>query len=234
MSNLKLAPFLHCIMIPFILLLLTLLSPVMGATLDGGYSFSTGSILTGILCIVLGFVLLFYGYRILKTVLFITGFYVFCKCIHSSSLAIIGYALLTQFEPTGGYDNRDLVLIFGSLAIGIVGGLLSYFIFRLGLFMMGALAGLLLALFLLSLKNGGLIPDPTGRIVFLVFMALLGGIVIQFFVKPLVIIFTSFDGAYSIVYGIDIFAQTGFNEIARDYLSGKATSVSTYRYVFMS
>ena len=169
-------------------------------------------IVTGVLLIGFGIVMLFFGYKLLKPILFLSGFYLFW---------IIGYAILTKCEPSGGYSNREAVLIFGSLAFGLLGGLLGFFIFRLGLFFVGAFGGLSLSLFILSLKSGGLIQDPTGRSIFIAVLAIGGGIIIQFFVKPIVIICTSFDGAYSIVYGIDIFARTGFNQAATNWFEGK-------------
>jgi hypothetical protein len=47
---------------------------------------------------------------------------------------------------------------------------------------------------------------------------LFGGIIIQFFVKPLVIVFTAFQGSYSVVQGIDVFARTGFTQGTSNFL----------------
>jgi hypothetical protein len=53
-----------------------------GPTLDSPnstYPYSVSGIIVGILLILVGGLLLFYGYFLLKPILFITGFYVFCK-----------------------------------------------------------------------------------------------------------------------------------------------------------
>ena len=48
---------------------------------DSTYPYTVSGIIVGILIILIGGLLLFYGYYLLKPILFITGFYVFCKSL---------------------------------------------------------------------------------------------------------------------------------------------------------
>jgi hypothetical protein len=79
-----------------------------------------------------------------------------------------------------------------------------------GIFLVGALGGICFALFVI-----GFYPSKftiLAESIFIVVAAILGGIIIQFFEKPVIIVSTSFAGSYSIVYGIDTFTKTGFSK----------------------
>jgi hypothetical protein len=101
-------------------------------------------------------------------------------------------------------------------------------IWRLGLAAIGALGGFGLALFILSWSSNGSISSGTGRTVFIAVLAIIGSIVIQFIEKPFLIISTSFAGAFSIVYGVDIFARKGFVEAVTFFL-GNDDSGGSYK-----
>ena len=189
------------------------------ATIDASSNTYTAQIIIpAILCISCGLFFLFFGYKLLKPTLFLVGFYIF---------TILGYAILVKAEPSAGYVHRDSVLLFGSLAIGLIGAFLSLFIFRLGLFILGALAGLTLALFILSFNTNGLISSPLGKDLFMAAMALLGGIVIHFFEKPLIILCTSLSGSYSFFFGLDLFTKIGFADATATFL-GKSLDESWF------
>ena len=166
--------------------------------LDVSETFNAPIIISGVLCILIGLIILFFGYRFLKVLLFIAGFYIF---------SIIGYSILTK---TNAGDGNPSVLLWGSIGIGLLGGFLAIFIYRLGIALLGALGGMTIALWILSLKGGGLLTDQTQRTIFIVIFAIVGSIVIQFAEKPIIIIFSSFSGAYSICYGIDTFTKLGY------------------------
>ena len=182
---------------------------------------TASAIASGVICIVFGLLFLFAGYRLLKPMLFLAGLYVF---------TILGFAILTKAQPAGGYPNSDAVLFWGSLAIGVLGGILSLVLFQFGLTMLGVLAGFCLSVFILSLKSGGLIESAGGRIALIVVLCLLGAILIHFFEKPLIIIFSSMGGSYSIVYGIDTFAKMGYVATLRAYANAGFTSGQIPRY----
>lgn len=162
------------------------------------FEYTPSVIVSGILTILIGLVMLFFGYRSLKFLLFFAGFYVF---------SIIGYTILTKANAANGNPN---VLLWGSLGIGILGGILAILVYRLGISLLGALGGISVALWILSLKAGGLLTDDTQRIIFVVVFALVGAIVIHFAEKPVIILASSFAGAYSICYGIDTFVNLGY------------------------
>lgn len=184
--------------------------------------------IVGALLIAPGLVFLFFGYRLFKVVCFIAGFYFGC---------ILAYIILSAAEPSSLYNNRDLVYLLGSLAVGLAVGFLFLCIWRLGLSAIGALFGYSLAIFILSWAKNGAIESSTGRSIFIGVLTLVGAIVIIFFEKPLLIVSTSFSGAFSIgkscvltllVYGVDVFAHKGFIQ-AVQYFTGNHYQISGYQ-----
>jgi hypothetical protein len=140
----------------------------------------------------------------LKFLLFFAGFYVF---------SIIGFTILTKTNAGGGNSN---VLLWGSIAIGLVGGILALLIYRFGIALLGALGGMTIAIWIQSLKAGGVLTEQTQITIFILVFALIGAIVIQFAEKPIIIIASSFSGSFSICYGIDTFTHLGYSGRFRD------------------
>ncbi|TPX69399.1 hypothetical protein SpCBS45565_g02398 [Spizellomyces sp. 'palustris'] len=166
----------------------------------------------GAITLVVGVFLLLFGQRFFKVTLFIGGFFV---------TALVGYLILTAVEPSSGYPNRATVLLLGPLASGVIGGGLALCVWRLGLVAIGAAAGFLFAMFILSWQTGGVIGTAQGRIIFLAAMTGVGGLAVSFFQKILLVVATSIGGAYSIVFGIDCYARTGFTDSTRQFLVGE-------------
>lgn len=173
------------------------------------FAFTPSVIVSGILTILVGSLMLLFGYRMLKFLLFCAGFFVF---------SIIGYTILTK---TNAGSGSPTVLLYGSLAIGLVGGILAVLLYRLGISLLGALGGMTLALWINSLKAGGVLADKTQLTIFIIVFAVIGAIVIHFAEKIVIILCSSFAGAYSICYGIDTFTHFGYAGRLRDaYNSG--------------
>ncbi|KAI8905623.1 hypothetical protein EDD86DRAFT_68431 [Gorgonomyces haynaldii] len=195
----------------FCLAFLNAQTPNQVTTADVAQAFSGQSIASGILLIVSGFVLSFFGFRLFKPTLFLAGMALF---------TFLGYVLLVRVEPSAGYNPRETILLLGSLAIGLVGGFLAFFFFNLGVTILGALGGASLAMFLLSWKVNGIIEGATGQAIFIAVFALIFAVAIHFIEKPVIIGSTSILGAHLLFNGIDVFAQVGFAQAQRRFLGG--------------
>lgn len=130
--------------------------------------------------------------------------------------------ILTNFEPENGYGGSasPTIILIGSLAIGFVAGLLFACCASVAIWLLGALAGYSLAIFILSLTSNGLIQSNTGRIIFIVIFVLVGLLLTFFFENEVIIFGTAFIGSYAIFIGIDMFACTGFANSIRSFLDG--------------
>jgi hypothetical protein len=188
-------------------------------TLTSGNS-TEAKVVTG-LSIIGGLFLAFAGYRLFKATLFLVGFIAF---------ADIAYWILVRVEPQTGYANRNLMMLLVPIGAGIIGGLIAFKLFKFGLSLIGALGGATLAIIILSMKNNSLIETDTGRILFVLGMALIGGILIHFVERPAIIVSTSLLGSFTTFVGIDSIAKTGFAHTVQLFLFGgvQLSSLNTY------
>jgi len=199
----------------FFALLALLMSPAVSAAYVANQSASDltpDEIILGIICIITGLVMCFAGYRFLKALIFLTGFYVgYWTC----------YAIMTNVNADyGEYENW---ILFGtSIGAGLIVGLILIFILPLGIFLLGALAGFFLAIWILSLvSSDATIQETTYRWIFIGGMALVGGVIAILLQKIVIIISSSFVGSYLLFYGIDIYAMTGFYNAMQSIVRGE-------------
>ncbi|KAJ3147482.1 hypothetical protein HDU89_005305 [Geranomyces variabilis] len=164
----------------------------------------------GAICIAAGLFLVIVGQRLWKGALFCTGFFV---------TGLVAYILMVHFEPSDGYNHRGTVLLLGSLACGLVGGGTALCLWKIGLICLGATAGFLFGMFLLSWKSGGLADTQKGQIILLAVCTGVGAIAIGIFQKKLLVVATSIAGSYAVIFGVDEYARTGFTEAMQTFLS---------------
>ncbi|TPX57334.1 hypothetical protein PhCBS80983_g03890 [Powellomyces hirtus] len=195
----------------------TLENPATDAIRNVRDAITVHTTIAGIVAIIAGLILLFAGHRLFYPTLFLGGFYVF------GSLA---YVILINLEPDAGYNNRDTILLAVTLAVGFVGGLLSVCLVKLGIACVGAAGGFALAMFVLSWKTGGVIDSGIGKLIFILAMIVLGIVLVFFLLKTALIVATSIVGAYSLIFGIDMFARTGFTETVHNILVKRTTRVN--------
>jgi len=147
----------------------------------------------------LGIVICFYGYRLFKPTLFIVGFIVG---------AGITYYVLYYKTQVG-----IILLVILPILAGVLFGLVLLIFAVVGIFVLGALFAFLLVCILLSTREGGLITSKIAILVILGAAPLIGGVVAVLMQKPLIIIATSFAGAYAFVAGIDHIFHGGFSDV---------------------
>ncbi|KAF9100614.1 hypothetical protein BGX27_000319 [Mortierella sp. AM989] len=180
----------------------------LGKASDGPYNITIQGGIAGAILIVLGLILCFFGARFFRVTMFLIGFYFF------ANLAYVGMA-------NGGVRSSTLLLVI-SIVVGILGGLLLVCCSRLGVAVLGALALYTLGLWILGWKSGGVITSSTGRGIFLGVLAVIGFIVGFIREHETVIVGTALVGAYSVVAGIDFYAQTGFLNEANSFINSKS------------
>ncbi|KAL1917310.1 uncharacterized protein VTP21DRAFT_4966 [Calcarisporiella thermophila] len=173
----------------------------------GRLQITVPEIVGAIILIAVGLYFALFGYRYFKVTMFFVGLY----CV----TVLVSAALLN----TSAASNPALLLGV-SLGVGVLGGLILACCWFIGLYFLGGLGGFFAAMFVLSLKTGGLIESNTGRIIFIIVMCVVGVLLIAFLEKPIVIIFTSFIGSFSLFFGIDFFAQTGLRTSVDAFLHG--------------
>lgn len=184
------------------------------------------SVVVGVILLVIGFLYCFFGRKLYNLTLFILG---------SIIGSYIAFIVLNRAEPPSGYTSEPstntLIILLVALAVGFMVGILLICCSTVAIWLLGLVAGLALANFILALGDGGLIKNDIGRIVFIVVFAILGLILACIFEEVIIILGTSFIGAYAIILGVDMFANTGFRLSVRAFLDG--TPYSTSRDIYL-
>lgn len=162
------------------------------------------AILYGLLAIGLGFLFLFFGIRLFRTILSTTGF------IFASVLTYIIIANLRDHYQWGVHG--DLYTFLFCLGTGIIGAMLSLSLWMLALIGMGCLAGFSTALYCLSWQTAASSTSTWMRPMILGGATAIGGFLAVIYERAIVMVATALVGAVAVSSGIDVFARTGFNE----------------------
>lgn len=147
--------------------------------------------------IFVGAIVCFFGYRLLRPAIFICGF--------------LAGGLLVALIIEYAFASMSWVALaswIGFIAAGAISGCLVLMMYHVGLFVIGALAGALLAFTLNTSFMYRLYPSqPNVMLVLLiVVLSVVGGVLAWKVERPVIILATSFIGADAIVWGIGYFA----------------------------
>lgn len=139
------------------------------------------STVSPVLLLIAGFVVCFFGYRLLRLTLGLAGF-------------AVGLALGLTIAGLIPGTSQVLTIVLG-IVCGILGAVLATVLYKFGVFLLGAGAGTLVV---------GVIVAATGwhyPMVARVLAALAGGILTLLLERPLVSILSAFAGAWGVVLG---------------------------------
>jgi len=161
------------------------------------YPLDATDIVLGILWIVIGLVECFFGYKFIRISMFFAGF------LFAGFITFIAMALSEWATPPGP--------AFAVISVvGLVGGSVCFFFWELALLIHGAYGGFSLGLSLLSVAR---IHSSTGSIILLVALSLLGMLSVKLWERHAIIVLTAIGGAFAVMWGVDDFWQTGFQNI---------------------
>jgi hypothetical protein len=138
--------------------------------------------LVTLISIALGLLTCFAGYRLFRLLLAVYGFVLG---------AVVGLAMASGL--TGG---ETLWVIAGALIGGLTGAVLLVLLFFVGIFVIGAAGGALLA----NLVGGGLAWDVPALVT--VLAAVAGGVLALFLQRFGIVAFTALNGAWAVVGGV--------------------------------
>ncbi|KAJ3277229.1 hypothetical protein HK104_003527 [Borealophlyctis nickersoniae] len=179
-----------------------------------------------IILIVTGAIMVFAGHKLWKPIWFIAGFYVG---------GVLAFLLLAAIENRGTNfgDNRDLIYLLVCIFAGIAIGGLFLCLIRFAIFAAGGLLGFVIATAILSMITGGPIQSGAGRALFIAAMVIIFAVLVFVAERPILIISTSFVGAWAIVFGIDVFVNAGLAMAVNDLLRGQGLQGGLNKYVYI-
>ena len=143
---------------------------------------------------VVGLIICFFGYRIFKVVLALAG------CLVGGLGAAAAASAMS--------DQQSVVLVAG-LVGSLVGSVLAVGLYFVGVFLLGAGAGAGLGVGLCIVMKAEPMADPARLLIAVAFVV--GGVVALVLQKLLIILSTSFGGAWSISYGVLHFLGFGLD-----------------------
>lgn len=173
------------------------------------------SVIWGLVGIVIGSLFLFFGVKIFRTAVGLAGF---------GAFGLAAYILVGQVylaAEIARTQTNELIRYVVSIASGAFGGFIAIWLWKVALVSLGALGGLALAIYLLSWKSNGLISKPNNRTIFLSFFGAGGALSAMFFEKGIIVVATSLIGSIGVSFGIDVFAETGFNKALASLIQNK-------------
>ncbi|KAG0241907.1 hypothetical protein B0O80DRAFT_462276 [Mortierella sp. GBAus27b] len=158
----------------------------------------------GVILILVGLVLVFYGFKFIRLTLLVAGFLSSAVAIIMSILAFRWDFLFLLFDP------RHYVFWIWVIT-GLAGAILSFRYWDVGVTFTGAFGGFAIAMGIIALAN--LSITNVGRYVILIVLILGGAAIATFFERLFIICGSSFGGAYALMFGVDQFAQVGYREM---------------------
>ncbi|KAI9468481.1 MAG: hypothetical protein EXX96DRAFT_590774 [Benjaminiella poitrasii] len=155
----------------------------------------------GAVLIVLGLFLCSMGFRLSKFMFFVMGLLTFGS---------MTWIALANCKPEAGYSRDSITMLVVPVGVGIAGGIVYYFVWSLAMYLIGAFGGFIFATFICCWKDDFLIVNTIGRYCFIGGLALVCAILVYFSIRPIMLLTTSFVGAYIFMFGVDCLAHTGF------------------------
>jgi len=177
-----------------------------------------GSYVTCVVYVLIGLAYCFYGFYLFFPTLFISGFFLLSNAV---------YVALNASRPftIGTSEGTTRFAYFGiSAGAGIAGGLLLVCFWRVGVYLIGLLAGLVIGQ---AITSAIYIPWIGLRIALIIACGIACLVLVHFFERPVIIIGTALSGAYNIVLGVDVVLNWGltYDEMLDPPRPGKESAI---------
>ncbi|KXN70334.1 hypothetical protein CONCODRAFT_7090 [Conidiobolus coronatus NRRL 28638] len=171
----------------------------LGGDGTGKANTSAVAIVSMLILISVGLVFVFAGKKIIKVLLVLLGFFFFACITIVIAGKIVDLSTITKGQRIG--------ILVSSLIIGILGGLLSWCLYKLGIFILGFIMGYNLGGLILQFAK---IESQWGRIGIMIACGLVIGILAICLMKFMIVIATAFVGSQAVMIGIDVVANKGY------------------------
>lgn len=142
--------------------------------------------------IITGVIQCFFGYRLFKIILALTGF-----LVGGALGASIGFAI----------SQETAVALLAGIVGGFIGAALLVALYYVGVFLIGVFLGGILGMVLYAMVNS----EPQPAVVLI--LAIIAGVVALIFQRVMIILSTGFGGSWSIVTGIAYFTTGSINPV---------------------
>ncbi|KAF9143026.1 hypothetical protein BGX30_001543 [Mortierella sp. GBA39] len=167
---------------------------------------STSNWVLGTILIIVGLVQVFYGFKFIRLTLVLTGFISWAVVAIMVTVVLHWDLVYLLFKPSQPY-------FWIWFMAGILGAILSFRYWDLGVAFSGGFGGFALAMGIIAAVNSSHNMTNTGRYILLAVLILFGAAIAIFYERFSIILGTSLGGAFMVMFGVDEFLQAGYREM---------------------
>lgn len=149
---------------------------------------------------------------------------------YSMILATIAWICLQANEPVESYPNTSTLYIGICVGIGVFIALLFIVFYRVAMFILCGMSGVLLSMLICAWKEDFLIPSLSRRSILTFALWLLANLGLIFFEFATVIASMALLGSSTLLLGIDLFVGTGFTSALETLLDFNVERNRASRY----
>lgn len=179
-------------------------------------SFGLDDASLGIVAMLVGFFMTFFGRKFLKLLIVSVGFFGAASCGAVLSPMFLDRLVLFMDFPQEHY----MTAVWGTaLVVGLIGGVLAWYMWKIGLYLAGGLGGFIVSSWLLLVLPRGSVEAYMSRNAFLLIFAILGAF-ITILVEDYILMTSSvIAGSTILMYGLDKFCRIGFAEAVAELVN---------------
>ncbi|KAF9576406.1 hypothetical protein EC968_008701 [Mortierella alpina] len=160
--------------------------------------FTWANCIYGLLFLFFGAVEVLHGYKYIRFTMLVAGFLVWAS-------AAVMIMLIIDIS-SGNYQTSGVYFAVWFI-VGFIGSLVSFYFWHVGIILTGAYGMFVIVAIVFTAVN---LQNYVLRYTLLALCLVLGGVLTYKFERISVILSTSVGGAYSMMFGLDMFVQTGF------------------------
>ncbi|KAI8061600.1 hypothetical protein BC940DRAFT_245182 [Gongronella butleri] len=120
------------------------------------------------------------------------------------------WVIMFNARPDGGYQNDSVTMLLVPISMGALIGMIAFRFWTLYFALIPLLGGLTLALYICCWQEDLVISQTAGRLVFIICFPFFTVFLLIFCMRHVLLLATSFAGAFTLIIGIDFFAHTGY------------------------
>ncbi|KAI8357973.1 hypothetical protein B0O80DRAFT_424089 [Mortierella sp. GBAus27b] len=151
--------------------------------------------------ILLGLMQVFFGFRLIRITLVITGFISWVMILMATF----------QWESVYYFFTPSKYYFWMWLLAGLVGAILCFRFWNLGVTFSGAFGGFAVSMGIIAVSHPHM--STVGQYILLAFLVLFGAAIATFYERYSIIVGTSCGGAFMFMYGVDEIVQVGYREM---------------------
>lgn len=188
----------------------------------GELSWETG--ILGVILIASGVLLVFAGKRFFKIFLGTIGF------LAGSIFGSISFYRINNFFNLIQLENAEYWFYGIAIVFGLLGAVLCVTFWKIGVYAASGLGGYMAGTFLLSTKEGGLIANQVGAVVFLTIVTIVPIVLTALFEHLVLIISSSLIGSTCLALGSDCFLNWGLKIVMLEAIMTQHVDLTQFDY----